>query len=121
MLNAQCVGQDAARRVERLTQHQDFSWTTPNKVYALIGGFTGGNPSGFNAADGSGYRLAADAILRLDPLNPQVASRVATSFRSCKLLNANRKSAVEAELRRILAEPTLSRDVYEIVSKILEG
>ena len=104
-----------------LTRHPDFSWTMPNKVYALIGGFTGGNPSGFNAADGSGYRLAADAILTLDPLNPQVASRVATSFRSCKLLNMSRKTLAEAELRRVLAEPALSRDVYEIVSKILTG
>ncbi len=121
MLNAQCVGGNAAGRVERLTRHPDFSWTTPNKVYALIGGFTGGNPSGFNAADGTGYRLVADAILTLDRLNPQVASRVATSFRSCKLLNSSRKSAVEAELQRIVAQPSLSRDVYEIASKILQG
>jgi aminopeptidase N len=121
MLNAQCVGPDAAARVTRLTRHPDFTWTTPNKVYALIGGFTGGNPSGFNAADGSGYRLVADAILTLDRLNPQVASRIATSFRSCKLLNASRKSAAEGELRRVLAEPSLSRDVFEIVSKIVNG
>jgi aminopeptidase N len=121
MLNAQCVGADAAARVAALTRHTDFSWTTPNKVYALIGGFTGGNPAGFNAADGSGYKLVADAILTLDPLNPQVASRIATSFRSCKLLNASRKSAAEGELRRVLAAPSLSRDVFEIVSKIVNG
>jgi aminopeptidase N len=51
-------------------------------------------------------------------MNPQVASRLATGFRSCKLLNSSRKSAAQAELERILAEPTLSRDVFEIVSKI---
>ncbi|MCA3573761.1 MAG: aminopeptidase N, partial [Aestuariivirga sp.] len=121
MLNAQCVGPDAAERVAGLTRHPDFSWTTPNKVYALIGGFTGGNPSGFNAADGSGYRLVADAILTLDPLNPQVAARIATSFRSCKLLNQNRKRAAEAELTRVLTEPSLSRDVHEITARILNG
>ena len=121
MLNAQCVGRNAAARVCALTRHPDFSWTTPNKVYALIGGFTGGNPSGFNAEDGAGYRLVADAILTLDPLNPQVAARIATSFRSAKLLNASRKSAVQAELKRVIAEPSLSRDVFEIVSKIANG
>ena len=118
MLNAQAQGPDAAARITRLTQHPDFKWTTPNKVYALLSVFVGGNPAGFNAEDGSGYKVIADAILKLDPMNPQVASRLATGFRSCKLLNSSRKSAAQAELERILAEPSLSRDVYEIVSKI---
>jgi aminopeptidase N len=118
LLNAQAQGSDAAARVERLTHHPDFKWTTPNKVYALLSGFVAGNPAGFNAEDGSGYRVIADAILKLDPMNPQVASRLATGFRSCKLLNSSRKSAAQAELARILAEPRLSRDVFEIVSKI---
>ena len=118
LLNAQAQGPGAAARITRLTQHKDFRWTTPNKVYALLSGFAGGNPAGFNAEDGSGYRVIADAILKLDPVNPQVASRLATSFRSCKLLNSSRKTAAQAELERILAEPRLSRDVFEIVSKI---
>jgi aminopeptidase N len=118
MLNAQCVGEGAAERVARLTQHADFKWSTPNKVYALLAGFTAGNPSGFNAADGSGYRVVADAIIRLNAINPQVAARLATGFRSCKVLNQSRKSASESELNRILAEPDLSRDVFEIVSRI---
>ena len=121
MLNAQAQGPSAAARIERLTQHPDFKWTTPNKVYALLSGFVGGNPAGFNAEDGSGYKIIADAILKLDPMNPQVASRLATGFRSCKLLNSSRKSAAQAELERILAEPSLSRDVYEIVSKIAQS
>ncbi len=118
MFNAQCVGSGAAERIERLTQHPDFKWTTPNKVYALIAAFTAGNSSGFNAADGSGYRVVADAILKLDRINPQVAARIATGFRSCKVLNDARKAAAFTELNRILAAPELSRDVYEIVSRI---
>ncbi|MFN4142290.1 aminopeptidase N [Aestuariivirga sp.] len=118
LLNAQCIGPEAPLRIERLTRHPDFRWSTPNKVYALFAGFTAGNVPGFNAADGSGYRVVADAILRLDAVNPQVAARIATGFRSCKVLNSIRKSAAEAELNRILAEPSLSRDVFEIVSKI---
>ncbi len=118
MLEAQCIGPRAADRIARLTHHRDFSWTTPNKVYALIGGFTSGNITGFNAADGSGYKMVADAILTLDPLNPQVASRIATGFRSCRLLETTRKAAAQAELNRVLAAPSLSRDVFEIMSKI---
>jgi len=118
MLNAQCAGSGTAARVEALTLHPDFSWTVPNKVYALISGFTAGNPAAFNAVDGAGYRLVADAILTLDPINPQVASRVATGFRSSRLLDAPRRAAATAELNRVLAQSSLSPDVYEIVSKI---
>ena len=121
MLNAQCVGGDQARRIEKLTRHPDFKWSTPNRVYALVAAFSAGNTSGFNAADGSGYRVVADAVLRLDSINPQVAARLATGFRSCKVLNEKRKAAAEQELKRILAEPKLSRDVFEIVSRILRA
>ncbi len=121
MLHAQCAGAGAAGRVAALTEHEDFKWTTPNKVYALLSGFISGNPSGFNAADGSGYRLIADAIIRLNAVNPQVAARLATGFRSCKVLTADRKAAALGELERILAESNLSRDVFEIVSRIARG
>ena len=36
--------------------------------------FTGA-PLGFHAASGEGYRLVADLILALDPINPQTAAR----------------------------------------------
>jgi aminopeptidase N len=120
MLHSQCVGSGAASRIAELTRHPDFKWTTPNKVYALIAAFTAGNTSGFNAADGSGYRVVADAIIRLDSINPQVAARIATGFRSYKVLNAVRREAAESELDRILAEPRLSRDVFEIISRITQ-
>ena len=63
---AQCPGArpGAAARIEALMGHPDFKLTTPNRVYALIGGFTSVNLSGFHAADGEGYRVVADAILR---------------------------------------------------------
>jgi aminopeptidase N len=120
-LNAQCVGKGAAARVAALTEHADFRWTTPNKVYALIAGFSTGNTAGFNAADGAGYRLVADAILRLNRTNPQVAARIATGFRSFRVLDLPRRTAAEAELARVLAAPDLSRDVYEIISRILDA
>ena len=118
MLNAQCVGASAAARIEALTQHADFRWFTPNKVYALIAGFASGNTAGFNAADGSGYRLVADAVIRLNRINPQVAARIATGFRSYRVLDQTRRTAAEIELQRVLAESDLSRDVFEIISRI---
>ena len=120
-LNAQIPGPGAAQRIEALTDHPGFSFATPNRVYALVGGFTAGNPSGFNAAHGEGYRVVADIILKLNISNPQVAARMATSFRSWRLYDRPRRLKAQAEMQRILAAPGLSRDVFEIISRTLQG
>ena len=119
MLAAARPADNPAQRIETLTKHSAFTFKTPNRVYALIGGFTGGNLAGFHAADGSGYTLLADVILTLDALNPQVASRMATSFRSWKQYDAVRRDKAAAEMQRILARSGLSNDVYEIISRTL--
>ena len=111
---------NAAAHVAKLLAHPDFKYTTPNRVHALLGGFTG-NQSGFHAADGAGYALLADSVITLNSINPQVAARMATSFRSWRQFNAVRRSHAEAQMRRILATPALSRDVYEIISRTLGG
>jgi aminopeptidase N len=107
-LHAQAKDKSAAARVERLSRHPAFTYSTPNRVYALIGGFTSGNVAGFNAADGEGYRVVADAVIKLDGFNPLVAARMATGFRSCRILDARRRAAAETQLQRILAAPKLS-------------
>ena len=120
-LNAQIPGAGAAARVETLMGHPDFRLSTPNRVYALIGGFTSANLSGFNAADGEGYRVVADIILKLDRINPQVAARMATGFRSWRILNEVRRKAAAAQLERIVSTPNLSRDAFEIISRTLKS
>jgi aminopeptidase N len=110
-----------AAKIEKLMAHRDFRLTTPNRVYALIGGFTTVNLSGFHAADGEGYRIVAETILKLDAFNPQVAARMATAFRSWHVMNDARKNAASAQLERLVATPNLSRDVFEIISRTLRG
>jgi aminopeptidase N len=110
----------AAARVRRLMEHKDFTLKTPNRVYALVRNFIGGNLAGFHAEDGEGYRLAADAIIALNAINPQVASRMATGFRSWRMFNAARRSVAQAEMQRVLAEPQLSRDVLEIITRTIQ-
>ncbi|MGQ0485829.1 MAG: aminopeptidase N [Hyphomicrobiales bacterium] len=119
-LNAQAVGAAAAGRIETLLRHPDFKLSVPNRVYALIVTFTTANQAGFNAADGAGYRIVADTVIALDPANPQVAARVATGFRSWRMFDGVRRAAAEAQLRRILAAPNLSRDCFEIVSRMVQ-
>ncbi len=112
---------DSVQHVRALMQHSSFSLKTPNRVYALLRNFVGGNLTGFHGVDGSGYRLGADAIIALDAINPQVASRLATAFRSWRLFDVKRRQHAQKEMQRILKTPKLSRDVVEIISRTLKA
>jgi aminopeptidase N len=118
LLNAAIPGADAWQRIARLMEHPKFTLATPNRVYSLLGGFTGGNSTGFNAAHGKGYALIAEAVLAIDAINPQAASRIATGFRSFAVYDGPRRVAARTALERILAQPGLSRDVGEIIGRI---
>jgi aminopeptidase N len=108
-------------RVRALTSHAAFSLANPNRVRALIGAFAQANQTQFNRADGAGFAFLADIVLALDPKNPQVAARLSTALRSWRALEPIRRAQAEAALRRIAAEPSLSRDVHDIVARSLEG
>ena len=107
--------------VQALTRHPLFKITTPNKVRALIGTFAMSNPLQFNRADGAGYSFVAEKVLDIDAINPQVAARLLGSFRSYKALEPGRRSLAEAALKMVAACETLSRDVREILLKMLES
>ena len=105
--------------VKRLTHHAAFDIRNPNKVYALIRTF-GANQVRFHAVDGAGYGFLADQIIRLDPINPQIAARVARCFdRWRKFDDQRQKQALEA-LERIQATPGLSMDTTEVVVRALK-
>jgi len=106
-------------RVRALTKHPAFSVANPNRVRALIGSFAQVNHTQFNRPDGAGYGFVADFVLALDPKNPQVAARLMGAFRSWRALEATRRQRAEAVLRRVAAVPVLSRDVHDIVGRML--
>jgi aminopeptidase N len=108
-------------RVRALTRHAAFSPTNPNRVRALIGAFAATNQTQFNRADGAGYEFLADTVLALDPVNPQVAARLTTAYRSWRALEPARRGRSEAALQRLAAEQNLSRDLREIVDRSLQA
>jgi aminopeptidase N len=109
---------DTLDRVKALLRHEAFDLRNPNKVYALIRSFCA-NHVRFHAADGAGYAFAADRVLELDPLNPQIAARLARAFDRWRKLDAGRQAHARAALERIGAKAGLSRDVAEVVTKAL--
>jgi aminopeptidase N len=105
--------------VRRLMSHEAFDLRNPNKVYALLRAFCAANPRHFHAADGSGYRFATEVILQLDPLNPQVASRIARAFDRWRRFDPIRQAHAREALQRIQVQSGLSGDVAEVVGKSL--
>ncbi|HEY9192866.1 MAG TPA: aminopeptidase N, partial [Methyloversatilis sp.] len=106
-------------RVRELMAHEAFDLKNPNKVYALVRTFCAANPLYFHAADGSGYLYASGVIRELDPVNPQVASRLARAFDRWRRFDAGRQAHARAALERIAALPGLSSDVAEVVGRAL--
>ncbi len=109
----------ALKNVQALTQHKAFSIKNPNKVRALIGAFCTGNPAQFHAEDGAGYVFLADYVIELDKLNPQVAARMSNVLSQWKRYDEERQKLMKTQMQRVLKEPGLSRDVYEVMSKSL--
>jgi aminopeptidase N len=116
---AMSSGTTALSTVQKLMKHPLFSLENPNKARNLIGGFAG-NPVNFNRPDGKGYEFVAAQVLAIDAFNPQVASRILTSFRSWRSLEIGRRKLAKAALSGIAKHKSLSRDVHEIVVKTLE-
>lgn len=105
--------------VESLLEHPKFIVTNPNKVRALIGAFCQANPRHFHAVDGSGYRFLTEMLLRLDKINAQVTSSLATPFTRWQRYDKPRQQLMLKELER-LSTHTLSKDLTEKVVKSLE-
>jgi aminopeptidase N len=108
----------AIDRVRRLTEHPAFDPRNPNRARSLLHTFAD-NPLYFHAADGSGYRLVAEWVVRIDGLNPQVASRLARAFDRWRKYDDGRKAHARAALESVATSPGLSSDVGEIVGRLL--
>ena len=117
-LQAGSLHPDVLAQVAALAQHPDFTLGNPNRMRALYMGFAM-NPGAFHAAGGEGYRMIADLIIALDPLNAQTAARFVPPLGRWRRIEAQRSALMRAELERIAAAPNLSRDTSEQVTKSL--
>jgi aminopeptidase N len=76
-----------------------------------------GNQVRFHAADGAGYRFLRERVLELDPINPQIASRLLQAMVRWRRFDPDRQAMMRAELETIIETEELSKDVYEVASK----
>ena len=109
---------DTLKQVQQALTHPQFSLENPNKARALLGAFSRNVPH-FHAEDGSGYQFLAQHIIQIDRFNPQVAARLVQAFNLCQRLEPHRQQLMTEQLRQIAQQADLSKDVAEMVGKIL--
>ncbi len=106
--------------VTKLIEHPDFDASNPNRLRSLVSNFAMNNPCGFHEAGGRGYRLIADQVIALDTYNPQVAAGIVKSLCRWRRLHGAQQTLMREQLERVMSSGSLSKDVYELVSKSLK-
>ena len=102
-----------------LMAHPAFTLRNPNRARSVIFAFCFANTRGLHAADSSGYRYWTDQVLALDALNPEIAARLARAFDHWARFVPTARDQMQQELKRVAAQPNLSRNTLEIISKAL--
>ena len=115
------VAPDALARVKALMSHEAFDATNPNRFRAVVNMFAAANPAAFHALDGSGYDFVGTQVLDLGQRNPQVAARLCKAFSDWKKYGPARQALMKAQLVRIRDTPGVSKDVYEVATRSIEG
>ena len=99
-----------------LLAHPDFTLSNPNRARAVIFAMTR-NFAGFHDEGGANYAILADQIIKIDAKNPQLAARLSGGFSGWRMMDTARQASMIAEIDRILAQPNLSRDTTEILTR----
>lgn len=119
--SAQAPDDGVIDRMRSVLGAPDFPKTNPNRLRSLLGSFVMSNPVQFARKDGSGFRFVTEAVAEIDKVNPQVASRILTGFRILSILETSRREAGLAALQALKDQHSLSRNVSEILDRILAG
>ena len=102
--------------IHNLEKLPEYSLELPNIIRAITGNFTR-NYKYFHTKEG--YAYVVDKILELDNINPQIASGLAKSFKDYKKLLPQTAQLMKNELQKLLNSQDLSKNVLEIVEKLL--
>ncbi|KQN72273.1 aminopeptidase N [Devosia sp. Leaf64] len=119
--SSQAPDDGVIERLRSILSAPDFPKTNPNRLRSLLGSFVMSNLEQFARADGLGFRFVTEAAAEIDKVNPQVAARILTGFRTLPLLEANRREIGRAALEALKSQHALSRNTGEILDRILAG
>ncbi|MDY0117518.1 MAG: aminopeptidase N [Sulfurimonadaceae bacterium] len=107
------------KRVIEMQSDAVYDIKIPNLVRSLIGVFAR-NFKHFHAKDGSGYTFIAQKVLEIDAINAQMGSTLCGAFKLYEKLNPINRTKMQEELEMLMACEHLSKNSYEILTKILK-
>ena len=103
--------------IKELMQHELFSFSTPNRLRSVVGGFTQNYVNFHNQA---GYEFFTDIILKLNKTNPQIGARLVSVYNHWKRFTPELKMLQQQQLKKIIQSDDLSNDIFEIVQAALK-
>ncbi|HEU0229305.1 MAG TPA: aminopeptidase N [Burkholderiaceae bacterium] len=103
--------------VRALMLHPAFTLRNPNRARSLLFQFCMNNLRAIHAPEG--YPFWAEQVIAIDRFNPEVAARLARAFDNWTRFAQPHRDSMEQALRHIQAQPALSRNVSEIITKSL--
>jgi aminopeptidase N len=102
-----------------LFDHEAYTLHNPNRARSLLGPLIG-NSSAFHDSSGRGYEFAAEKIIELDVINPQVAARMANAFLHWRKLIPEQGELMKRQIEMIAATENISNDLNELVTTSLK-
>ncbi|KAA2284282.1 aminopeptidase N [Arenimonas fontis] len=108
---------DALADVQWLLASPWWKPANPNRVRAVLGNLSRGNPLAFHRLDGAGHRLIADQVAAIDPINPQVAARLLGAFEGWRRLRSGLRESAEAALAS-LQDRLASADGRDLLDRL---
>ncbi|MGB0452364.1 MAG: aminopeptidase N [Bacteriovoracaceae bacterium] len=108
-------------RLLNLEENPVYDVKIPNLVRALFGPFVVHNYVQFHHDSGRGYQLLSDRLVTIDKINPQVSARLANAYKDLAKLPQKRRDLMDVEIKRLLETPNLSKNAFEILSKIRDS
>ncbi|MCF6292076.1 MAG: DUF3458 domain-containing protein, partial [Robiginitomaculum sp.] len=117
--SVQAVNAGDITSINNLLEHADFDILNPNRARAVYGAFAMANLALFHLADGSGYQLLAEGILKIDKQNPSLAARLMGAFSSWQKVEPVRSKLAGKIINEVKSANGLSKNTYEIASKHL--
>ncbi|MFT5399156.1 MAG: aminopeptidase N, partial [Gammaproteobacteria bacterium] len=110
--------ENALTQIRPLFDHRAYSLNNPNRARSLLGAMMA-NSAAFHQADGAGYCFAAEKILALDKINPQVAARMANPFLHWRKLVPELSQLMKQQIELMQQSEDLSNDLSELLSTSL--
>lgn len=104
----------------QLMKHPDFHLKNPNRARSVLFSYCSANPAAFHRMDAEGYVFWSDRVMEIDPINPQLAARLARALDRWKRLVEPYRSGAFQALKRVAAKSDLSKDVREVVERALQ-